>query len=444
MKIFLVLISLAVSAAPAQGQEEVCSDEDWDFRMCKKSNALTRVTHDASIFSGKSFYKTLSGITAINEDAFDTLDLERLVLTFSERDGDETPPPAVSIKPNTLVGLANLRELSIGGGRIDSNGGILALPRSLVSLKFRTCGFTEVPTETLSAVPNLEELSLEGNDIRSVKPDAFAGLTSLKTLDLSRNRVKKLHDGCFNQLGNLESLNLVQNMIAPAPGLLRGLNKLKKLYMSDAFNLAGFQPYLLEDVPALKVLYLGFNRMSSLQAGMFDALHGLEDLSLYGNLLQHVPRGVFDTLGSLNELSLADNRIETIEPGAFSGLNLTRLVLSLNNIKTIETGTFSNLNVSNRLVLRKNLISDVKPRAFRKLTTRQLDLTENKLTKVDADDFAGLTARELDLSSNRITAVAPDAFIYARIDVLGLFLNPIAGVDKNGWGLQESVEILWR
>ncbi|XP_063977329.1 protein artichoke-like [Diachasmimorpha longicaudata] len=445
MEIFIGLISFAFCLSSTRGQEEICSNENWDFRICKKSNRLTKVIHDARFFSGKNFYKTLDNISAIEEDAFTALNLVRLILTFNEPDNnDGSLLHSVFVKPNTFGGLTGLRMLSIDGARLDTNGDILNLPKSLVSLTFRKCGFTEVPTEMLTATPYLQELSLEGNVIRSIKPNAFASLTNLKHLDLSRNGVKKLHEGCFNQLRNLESLKLIQNYIAPVPALFRGLQKLKKLYITDAFNILGFQPHLLEDLPTLVVLYLGFNRISYLQFRMFDAARGLEHLSLYGNLLQHIPRGVFEKLTSLNELSLADNRIETIEPGAFSGLNLTRLVLSLNNIKIIEAGAFSNLNVRNRLDLRKNLISEVKPGAFTKLSTRQLDLTENKLTRINADDFAGLIARELDLSSNQITTIAPKAFTYAIINEVGLFFNPITEVDRKLWGLQDFEEIMKR
>ncbi|XP_011307893.1 leucine-rich repeat-containing protein 15 [Fopius arisanus] len=437
------LISLALVLVFARGEDEVCTDNNLDFKICKKGNTLTRITHDHRIFSGKFLSLEIERDIIISEDALISLNLQTLTLACDRRGvAPETPLPSVSLSSNLLASLTNLTDLKLENVEIDPIGGLLRLPNSLDHLIVEGCELSEVPSDTLATAPKLVDLSLRRNRIQTIKPNAFAGLKHLKKLGLSQNNaLEHLEEGCFNGLDKLESLELGENYITLRPGLFKGLNNLKRLYLSKSFNGMGFEPSLLQDVPNLVALYARYNGLSSLQPGMFDALQNLENLFLTGNTLTHIPKGVFNQLKSLKQLNLGNNSIESIEPAAFSGLNLTSLTLSLNSLENIKTGIFNDLNVTNRLSLSDNLISTLDPGAFRNLNTQRLDLAKNRLTEVHADDFLDLNADELNLSENSITTIAPNAFSSTKLNLLELVSNPIKEADKSGWGLSKSAEI---
>ena len=63
----------------------------------------------------------------------------------------------------------------------------------------------------------------------------------------------------------------------------------------------------ISDIQTVRELYLSYNKLSSLPAGLFNGLSNLQRLYLFSNELTSLPVGVFNGLSSLKKLCIFDN-----------------------------------------------------------------------------------------------------------------------------------------
>ena len=122
------------------------------------------------------------------------------------------------------------------------------------------------------------------DEIGTLKPDDFHGLTSLQRLLLSSNQLTALPDGVFDGLTSLHWLDLGHN-----------------------YQLTALPAGVFDKLTSLYWLNLGSNQLTALPAGVFDGLTGLRSLDLQDNQLTALPEGVFDRLTSLGVLDLRLN-----------------------------------------------------------------------------------------------------------------------------------------
>ncbi len=92
-------------------------------------------------------------------------------------------------------------------------------------------------------------------------------------------------------------------------------------------------------------LDLGNLGITSLQAGDFAGLSGLEWLRVYGNQLVLLPEGVFAGLSGLESLGLGGNQLVSLPEGVFAGLSgLKWLGLGGNQLVSLPEGVFAGLS----------------------------------------------------------------------------------------------------
>ena len=144
-----------------------------------------------------------------------------------------------------------------------------------------------------AGIPNLQKLSISGNDL---EVSMFKGLRNLTYLDMSRNRLINVNSTPFVELENLEELYLS----------FCGLTNLRGTMFTGLSN-------LLE-------LNLRRNELKHLSSRVFVRLTKLKVLDVSENILEHLPSGVFVTLTKLKVLDLNDNRLEHLPSGVFVGL----------------------------------------------------------------------------------------------------------------------------
>ncbi|XP_070796250.1 peroxidasin-like [Pituophis catenifer annectens] len=142
---------------------------------------------------------------------------------------------------------------------------------------------------------------------------------------------------------------------------------------------------MLESVPEVSphtnVLDLRFNRIKSIQPGVFRNLKNLDTLLLNNNLLKHIARNSFEGLKKLKYLYLYKNEIQSIQSQAFEGLHsLEQLYLHFNNLESLKVGTFNDLPKLERLFLNNNRISQIQRGAIAQLESlKRLRLDSNAL-----------------------------------------------------------------
>ena len=113
--------------------------------------------------------------------------------------------------PATLGGLANLEELSLNGNELSGT----------------------IPA-TLGNLTNLEELSLNGNTLSGAIPVELGGLTNLDDLDFAGNTLSGAMPVELGGLANLQRLSLADNELSGA--IPHELANLTRLGMFDIRN----------------------------------------------------------------------------------------------------------------------------------------------------------------------------------------------------------------
>lgn len=311
----------------------------------------------------------------------------------------------------------------------------------------------------------VQELSLDHNEINKIELGTFIEGSKLSSLDLSYNNLTYLEPNIFRNLSRLGYLNINYNNIYEIK--LDHFNGLRNMrYLELTGNLIyHIDNGSFDSLESLNSLYLNNNDLRTLEDNLFAKLENLGELVLDSNYLTEV-RFEFRYLTNLNWLNLRENQITSIQENCFVGLtsletvyldnnkipNLTenmligaesaqRVFFSDNHLEILKNGTFTRLNNALRLYLDKNQISEIEPDAFKGLVNlNKLDLRENLLTRLDREPLRHLSRlKELYLQKNKIVAIDQSAFDSTLTD-LDLSQNKLssvkAGLFKNLTRLQ--------
>uniref|UniRef100_A0A3B4AWH1 Extracellular matrix protein 2 n=1 Tax=Periophthalmus magnuspinnatus TaxID=409849 RepID=A0A3B4AWH1_9GOBI len=184
------------------------------------------------------------------------------------------------------------------------------------------------------SIPELKSLSLEGNNISSIPPEAFNGIPNLEWINLKKNRLTSagIHPLAFRRLKFLTRLYLDGNLLEIVPpGIPSTLQELK----INENQLQSIQETSLKGLSSLVTLELEGNRLNegSMSHGAFKDLSELSYLRLGRNYFRAVPQGLPP---SLQELYLEHNRIEEISETVFNHTQSLTLI-SLRNNKLEES-----------------------------------------------------------------------------------------------------------
>ena len=160
------------------------------------------------------------------------------------------------------------------------------------------------------------------------------------------------------------------------------------------------------DLILIDTVDLGNQGLTTIAAGLFDAMTSLATLDLSGNSLSALPTRIFDDLVVLTNLNLSANQIASLDADAFTGLALLEVL---------------NLSGNALAALPAALLSSAPERPLTKLA--ELDLSENKLTSLPATLLNGLTSiGTIKLVGNLLTSL-PDGFFKGTISLAALSLE---------------------
>ena len=148
------------------------------------------------------------------------------------------------------------------------------------------------------------------------------------------------------------------------------------------------------DLILIDTVDLGNQGLTTIAAGLFDAMTSLATLDLSGNSLSALPTRIFDDLVVLTNLNLSANQIASLDADAFTGLALLEVL---------------NLSGNALAALPAALLSSAPGRPLTKLA--ELDLSENKLTSLPATLLNGLNSiSTLKLVGNLLTSLPAGFF----------------------------------
>ena len=297
-------------------------------------------------------------------------------------------------------------------GTFDGVTGLEFLNLSVNHIKAFEDGFFENLT-------GLKELTISNNPLRAIDRDTLRGLSSLQNLTIAGTPLSTLHPDAFDHLSALERLILQNNDIDELPAAIfaDGPDSLREIRLSGN-KIPSLDSETFANLTGLELLYLSSNELTALPANIFDSQGGsLTELYLGGNDFSSdsLPADVFDGLTSLERLYLHGSGLTSLDGGLFDGLTaLQRLSLNNNDFSSdsLPADVFDGLSGLQWLYLYGSSLTSLDEDLFDGLTALQrLYLYDNGLTSLDEDLFDGLTALQwLLLSDNDFSSLPADVF----------------------------------
>ncbi len=203
--------------------------------------------------------------------------------------------PISSIESGSFSDLQNLVKLSLSYTEINvitANmfNGLTSLERLFIGYN----GLSDISGGTFVGMPKLNYLWLVGNKISVLRGDMWQGV-SIISLFLKRNILQSINRDMWQNLETVELLELDSNPFqSTSLQMWDGLSNLKELRLTNfsaalypANSFGNIASNTFTNLPNLTKLYLGLNRLHTLDANMFGSSHPENlDLTLSHNPLQ--------------------------------------------------------------------------------------------------------------------------------------------------------------
>nr|XP_056702674.1 leucine-rich repeats and immunoglobulin-like domains protein 1 [Euleptes europaea] len=270
-------------------------------------------------------------------------------------------------------------------------------------------------------------------------------LSLLFNRNLSHNKLSEIDPSAFSGLPNLREVRLSNNELTAIPSLGAASANITSLYLNHN-RINSIQARELEPYIALETLDLSSNNITEIRSGCFPLGLHIKDLYLGSNRISTLETKAFDSLSrSLLTLRLSKNRITQLPVKAFKLSKLTQLELNRNRIRLIEGLTFKGLDSLEVLKLQRNSISRLTDGAFWGLAKMQvLHLEHNILTEVNSGSLYGLSSlQQFHLSNNLISHIKPDGWNFCqKLHQLSLSFNNLTRLDEGSLADLGGLQIL--
>uniref|UniRef100_A0A8C6K1V5 Uncharacterized protein n=1 Tax=Melopsittacus undulatus TaxID=13146 RepID=A0A8C6K1V5_MELUD len=252
-------------------------------------------------------------------------------------------------------------------------------------------------------------------------------------VNLSYNKLTEIDPSAFAELSNLEEVRLDNNELTTIPSLGPAASSVRSLHLHHN-RIRSIEASQLKPYVSLETLDLSFNDITEIRNGCFPQGLHIKELYLGSNRISTLEPGAFDSLSrSLLTLRLSKNRITQLPVKAFRLPRLIQLELNRNRIRLIEGLTFQGLDSLEVLKLQRNNISKLTDGAFWGLAKMQvLHLEYNSLTEVNSGSLYGLSSlHQLHLSNNSISRINPDGWSFCqKLHELILSYNNLTRLDE--------------
>lgn len=213
------------------------------------------------------------------------------------------------IEDGAFNGLGNLKQLYLAGNRLTVIGGGTFAGAETVQELFLNDNAIHSIASVAFNMPNLENIVLRDNRLKSLPEDLFNVSTMLEKADVSRNELTRL-GRLFDQCNNLYSLNLNDNPDIEDVDLfdvMQRLPGLSYLYLANTkLKLPEAAPSTNETESALTHLNLANNRITNSNIlKLLEPFKSLKTLELQQNQLKRLElvddiKNVFPRLSTIN------------------------------------------------------------------------------------------------------------------------------------------------
>jgi len=237
---------------------------------------------------------------------------------------------------------------------------------------------SEIPSQSLLPLKNLNHLDLSSNKINELRGKPFEGLEKLDKLELNHNKIEELVDYCFEGLPKLTSLSIDYNKIIHV------------------------QPRAFSGLDAqLQTLSMAANKLSEVPTESLRPLHQLITLHLNDNNLTRLLVDTFEEYGEhIQNLWLQSNKISRIEEDCFMELStLEWLKLNNNELRSLPYTLMEPVLMSLKYidVYKNPLVCDCEMRWYRKWYFTVNDTDHMKDITCRSEDGTDVLMKEVDL-----------------------------------------------
>nr|KAG5711268.1 hypothetical protein BaRGS_005965 [Batillaria attramentaria] len=320
------------------------------------------------------------------------------------------------IQPDTFTNM-NIGKLDISSNPLTTvKAGAFAWS-TIGTLTLTDTRLTTLP-EADSVVMRLTELDLGGImdwecDCRSLwlarflaERSAFRHLTNLRELEIKSCGYTSIFDNAFadTQLTKLDLGGTVDWQCD-----------------CDSLWLAKFLAGTFANLN-IGTLDISFNPLTTVEAGAF-AGSTIGNLTLKNTNLTSLPEEDSAVLTTLSKLDLG---------GTFANLNIAMLDISFNPLTTVEAGAFTGSNITN-VILKNTQLTTIQPDTFSNTQITTLDLSSSPLKTVEAGAFTGSTITNVILKNTQVTTIQPDTFSNTQITTLDLSSSPLKTVEAGAF-----------
>ncbi|XP_057336057.1 protein artichoke-like [Microplitis mediator] len=305
---------------------------------------------------------------------------------------------------------------------------------NLLTLSLDENNIRELEIGTFIRTKHLRELRLQDNQITEVKRGVFAPLPELQELHLQNNAITDMETGALKTLHNLQHVNLQGNLLAVLGDVFQisessevrgsGFSEDERAGSSlisiqlDNNGLGVLHNDSLRGQSSVRIMWLGHNRLTRLQAPLFRDLLLVERLYLTNNSISRIEDTTFQPMQALKFLELSMNRLSHVTVKTFSELHeLEELYLQDNGLRRFDPFALTALKRLRILDLANNHLNVLHSMIFQEgLPIRTLNLRNCSVSLIESGTFRGLNnLYELNLEYNHLTANALD-----RLDIPGL------------------------
>lgn len=217
---------------------------------------------------------------------------------------------------NAFTGATALKQLTLNNNNINNVLGVFDNLVSLEVLNLNGNQLTTIRRDAFPTMPNLVQFSANGNAIQTVMSGAFDSMVSLKYFGMAQNALDELPENIFANSANLYFVDISGNN----------------------FN-------FLPAIPSSVTMFEARDSdILSLTASSLANANNLQTLELSNNRIYHIEENAFDGAGKLLYLYLDHNGMESVEDSHFaSARSLVILDLSYNSkLAYISDNAFSN------------------------------------------------------------------------------------------------------
>ena len=194
----------------------------------------------------------------------------------------------------------------------------------------------DLPTNIFGIHPALHSVHLDDNRLVELPTGIFSGMTNVRTIRVMQNRLTKLQTGVFQGVTWWRS-----GEVWFSGNLIRTVDE-------GVFNGGPCEPPATpgpsDPTNCILHVYLDYNLIESVPAGLFSGMTRLSNVRLHGNRLTTVPQGLYSGLSSLRYINLQQNLIESLPAGLWSDQqSLFRVELHDNRLTSVDLSWFNGL-----------------------------------------------------------------------------------------------------